>query len=114
MTSGSDFANFCVLANGAYLATAWISGDSYLDTTKLLEHGAHPITIGVYCLMTIGVGYVGFRRSCIDALSASRRQSVSVVSDVDVDRKLAVDEQSDARETSAASELNGKSTPRSP
>ena len=33
-------AYFCVLANGMYLATAWISGDRYLDTPKLLEHGA--------------------------------------------------------------------------
>lgn len=62
-------ANFCLIANGAYVATAWISGDSYLDTSKLLEHGASPIAIGVYCLLTIGFGYVGFRRSCIAALT---------------------------------------------
>lgn len=61
-------ANFCVLANGAYIATAGFSGDRHLDTPKLLEHGASPIPIAVYCLLTIGLGYVGFRRSCIDAL----------------------------------------------
>ena len=58
-------ANFCVIANGAYLATAWLSGERHLDTPKLLEHGAHPISIAVYCVLTIGFGYVGFRRSCI-------------------------------------------------
>jgi hypothetical protein len=63
-------ANFCVLANGAYIATAWFSGDHYLDTPKLLEHGASTIAIAVYCLFTIGFGYVGFRRSCISFLTA--------------------------------------------
>lgn len=66
-------ANFCVLANGAYLATAWISGDRHLDTPRLLEHGAHPIAIGLYCVLTIGFGYVGFRRSCIRVLASSRQ-----------------------------------------
>ena len=62
-------ANFCLIANGAYIATAWFSGDRYLDTPKMLEHGASPITIAVYCLLTIGFGYVGFRQSCISVLS---------------------------------------------
>jgi hypothetical protein len=62
-------ANFCLVANGAYLATAWLSGDRYLDTPKLLEHGASPITIALYCLLTIGIGYVRFRRSCMDVFS---------------------------------------------
>jgi hypothetical protein len=62
-------ANFCVLANGAYIATAWFSDDRYLDTPKTLERGASSIAISIYCLVTIGGGYVGFRRSCISALS---------------------------------------------
>lgn len=62
-------ANFCLLANGAYIATAWFSGDRYLDTPKMLEHGASSITIALYCFLTIGFGYAGFRRSCISALS---------------------------------------------
>jgi hypothetical protein len=62
-------AHFSILANGVYLATAWIAGDSHLDTPKLLEHGANPLTIGAYCVVTIGFGYVGFRRSCIRAWS---------------------------------------------
>lgn len=57
-------AHFCTLANGAYLFTAWFSNDRYLDTPKLLEQGASPVAIGIYCLLTIGFGYFGFRRSC--------------------------------------------------
>ncbi len=61
-------AHFCVLANGAYIATAWVTGDQYLDTPKLLEHGAHPASLAVYCLVTIGAGYVGFRKQCVTVL----------------------------------------------
>lgn len=85
-------ANFCVLANGAYLATAWISGDRYLDTPQLLEHGAHPLTIGLYCALTIGFGYLGFRRSCIRALTSPQEESVEAVSNGRPDRQPNVDE----------------------
>jgi polyferredoxin len=73
-------AYFCMLANGAYLATAWVSGDQYLDTPKLLEHGAYPGTIAIYCLLTIGFGYLGFRRHCIRVLVPT---SVSPVANSD-------------------------------
>jgi hypothetical protein len=56
-------AHFCSLANGLYLAIAWYTGDRFLDTQRLLAHGASPITIGLYCVVTIGLGYLGFRRS---------------------------------------------------
>jgi hypothetical protein len=62
-------AYFCVLANGSYLAAALISGERYLDTPRLLERGAHPATVAAYCVLTIGVGYIGFRRQCIRVLS---------------------------------------------
>ena len=62
-------ANFCILANGVYLAAAWVSGDSYLDTPQLLEHGAQPAAIAVYCLVAIGFGYAGLRRQCVRAIS---------------------------------------------
>lgn len=62
-------AHFCVLANGTYIATAWISGDRYLDTPKLLEHGASPVAILIYCVATIGFGYAGFRQACRQVLS---------------------------------------------
>lgn len=66
-------ATFCMLANGAYLLTAWVSGDRHLDTPKLLEHGANPISIAIYCLLTIGLGYVGFRRQCVLFLAPRSR-----------------------------------------
>ena len=84
-------ANFCVLANGAYIATAWFSGDRYLDTPKMLEHGASPFMIAVYCLLTIGFGYVGFRRSCVSALTA--------ITKLNTGNPQSVDEQSDARKS---------------
>ncbi|MDP1561197.1 MAG: hypothetical protein Q8M16_07355 [Pirellulaceae bacterium] len=56
-------AHFCTLANGLYLATAWYSGDRFLDTQRLFAHGASPLAIGLYCILTIGFGYIGFRRS---------------------------------------------------
>ncbi|MEZ6058125.1 MAG: hypothetical protein R3C01_15610 [Planctomycetaceae bacterium] len=90
-------ANFCVLANGSYIATAWISGDRYLDTPKLLEHGASPIAISLYCLLTIGFGYVGFRRSCIAALGG--------LTPMDSDKTPTADEQSNARKSPVGCEL---------
>ena len=62
-------AYFCMLANGSYLATAWFTGDRYLDTTKLLQHGAYSWSIAIYCLLNIGFGYIGFRRQCVRMLS---------------------------------------------
>ncbi len=65
-------AHFCILANGAYLAAAWYSGDRYLDTPKLLDQDAHPATVVIYCILTIGFGYVGFRHDCIRILSTPK------------------------------------------
>ena len=62
-------ADFCLLANGAYLALAWFAGDRLLDTPRLLEAGASPITVGLYCVLTIGLGYLRFRRDCVLLLS---------------------------------------------
>ncbi len=67
-------AHFCTLANGSYIAAAWVSGDRYLDTIKLLEHGAHPVWIAAYCLVTITCGYIGFRRQCVLILSPGSGQ----------------------------------------
>jgi len=68
-------ASFCVLANGLYLAVGGLSGDNLLDTSQLLQHGAHPLSIGLYCLVTISIGYVGFRRSCIRVFSVNDRKN---------------------------------------
>lgn len=62
-------AYFCLLANGCYLACAWLTGEHYLDTARLLKHGTHPVALALYCLLTIGTGYVGFRRECVRVLS---------------------------------------------
>ncbi|MDP1799657.1 MAG: hypothetical protein Q8K78_19345 [Planctomycetaceae bacterium] len=62
------FADFCLLANGAYLATGWIAGDRYLDTQRLFDAGAWRVSVVVYCAITIGIGYVRFRRDCMDVL----------------------------------------------
>ena len=62
-------ATFCLLANGSYLALAWITGDRHLDTARLLEHGSSPVLIGLYCLLTIDPGYIGFRRHCARLLT---------------------------------------------
>lgn len=61
-------AGFCMLANGSYIALAWMSGDRFLDTAQLLEHGAHPASIAVYCLTTILCGYISLRRSVLNML----------------------------------------------
>jgi hypothetical protein len=62
-------AHFCLLANGAYLAISWVTGEQYLDAPRLLAHGAYPLAVAAYCLVTIGAGYLGFRRQCIRVLS---------------------------------------------
>lgn len=62
-------ADFCLLANGIYLALAWASGDRFLDTPRLLDAGAVPLSIVLYCTLTIGSGYVRFRKDCIVCLS---------------------------------------------
>ena len=65
-------ADFCLVANGGYLALAWISGDRHLDTPRLLDAGADPATIALYCAATIGLGYVRFRSDCVHYLHSSK------------------------------------------
>ena len=62
-------ADFCLLGNGGYLALAWLAGDRFLDTQRLLDSGASPFAIAAYCASTIGIGYIRFRRDCVDVLS---------------------------------------------
>lgn len=70
--------DFCLLANGVYLAAAWGTGDRLLDTAKLIEHGASRWSIGIFCIVTISVGYVRFRRDCIRALADSPPQRLAL------------------------------------
>lgn len=62
-------ADFCLVANGTYLALAWLSGDRFLDTPRMLDAGTHPAWIATYCILTISVGYIRFRADCIAILS---------------------------------------------
>ena len=62
-------ADFCLLANGVYLAAAWVTGDSQLDTARLLAAGAHPATIVIFCTSTIAIGYRRFRADCVQIWS---------------------------------------------
>ena len=57
-------ADFCLLANGAYLAAAWVTGDRLLDAPRLLAAGVHPAWIAAFIGVTCGVGYVRFRADC--------------------------------------------------
>jgi hypothetical protein len=57
-------ADFCVLANGVYLALAWVSGDPTLDTPRILAlpgAAGWPGWVVLYCGVTMGLGYVRFR-----------------------------------------------------
>lgn len=59
---------FCVLANGLYIALGWFTGDRFLDTTQLLDHGSSSVSIAAFCTVTIALGYRGFRKCCLDLL----------------------------------------------
>lgn len=61
-------ADFCLLANGLYLAAGWWAGDRFLDTPRLLEAGASSGSIALFCVLTIGIGYVRFRTDCVEQL----------------------------------------------
>ena len=84
-------AYFCILANGTYLAIAWVVGDRFLDTPQLLGHGAHPATLAVYCFVTIAVGYIGFRRHCIRMLWPTVGDA-ALQTKADASTSIAVDE----------------------
>ena len=68
-------ADFCLIANGTYLALGWATGDPLLDTPKLLAAGTSPALIAAYCAVTIGVGYARFRADCVAVLAPRRPSS---------------------------------------
>lgn len=74
-------ADFCLIANGGYLALAWLAGDRYLDTPRLLAAGSHPASIVLFCAVTIGLGYVWFRSDCIHFLASSSQGQAEVSED---------------------------------
>ncbi|MEQ8208393.1 MAG: hypothetical protein RH917_01070 [Lacipirellulaceae bacterium] len=65
-------ADFCILANGTYLALAALSGDPLLDTPRMIAAGIHPTWIASFCLITISVGYFRFRRDILTVLKGKR------------------------------------------
>ncbi len=67
---------FRILANGVYLAAAWVSGDSYPDTRNSLSTRIRQRLVERIILVTIGFGYVGFRRQWIRATSGFRGATV--------------------------------------
>jgi len=67
-------ADFCILANGVYLVLAWLSGDRFLDTPRLLSAGAPPGLIVIYCGLTIVLGYVWFRSDCVHYLASKPKR----------------------------------------
>jgi hypothetical protein len=89
-------AFFCMLANGVYIAAAWPAGDRFLDTPQMLEHGAHPVTVAVYCVLTIVAGYVGFRRSCMRVFAQPKLRTPN--DDGSGNRQFTVAEPRDERE----------------
>lgn len=64
-------ADFCLIANGSYLAAAWFSGDRLLDTQRLIDAGAPAWSIATYIVATCLIGYLRFRNSCMRYLSSS-------------------------------------------
>jgi hypothetical protein len=58
-------ANFCVLANGLYLALAWYSGDRWLDAPRLIAEGESLLSIAIFAALAISSGYYGMRESVI-------------------------------------------------
>lgn len=67
-------AHFCLLANGVYILAGWIDGGEFLDTPKLLKHGASTLSIAFYCAVTIVFGYIGLRKSFILAWTGTRSE----------------------------------------
>jgi hypothetical protein len=82
-------ADFCILANGAYLAASWLSSDKYLDTTQLLHNGAHPITIMFFCAATIPIGYVRFRRDCLSIFDIQSGKPPSIQANANKEGEVA-------------------------
>jgi hypothetical protein len=62
-------ASFCLLANGCYLLIAWITGDRWLDTSRLFAAGASSFSVIAYCVLTVIPGYVLFRTACVRLLA---------------------------------------------
>lgn len=66
-------ADFCLLANGVYLALAGLSGERLLDTPRMIVAGVHPLWIVSFCFVTIGMGYLRFRKDVASIVGIRNR-----------------------------------------
>lgn len=64
-------ADFCLLANGSYLALGGVWGERWHDTQRLLAAGASPWLIGVTAGIATVIGYLRFRRDWMALWSTS-------------------------------------------
>jgi hypothetical protein len=60
---------FCVVANGTYLLLGYYSGDGELDSTKLIRAGARPVELIAAVAITVPLGYLKIRASCVDVIT---------------------------------------------
>jgi hypothetical protein len=60
---------FCLLANASYLLLGYFTGDAQLDTAKMIAAGGRPMEILGAAILALPIGYIQFRRSCIDLVS---------------------------------------------
>ena len=61
---------FCVVANATYLLLGYYSGDGELDSAKMIRAGARPVELLGAVTVTLPIGYLGFRKACIDLIKA--------------------------------------------
>lgn len=61
--------NFCLLANGCYIAVGFTTDDRWVDTPRMLEAGVPQIHLIAYCFATIPLGYLRFRSSMVGLLT---------------------------------------------
>jgi hypothetical protein len=59
---------FCLLANASYLLLGYLSGDDQLDSARMIAAGSRPIEIVGAAAVALPIGYMQFRRSCIDLI----------------------------------------------
>lgn len=69
--AGWFVADFCWLANGVYLGLAAWAGDRHLDTPRMIAAGTPAWCVAMFCLISVSVGYLRFRRDCIALLTGN-------------------------------------------
>lgn len=65
-------ASFSVLANGLYLGLGLTTDDKWLDSVKMLEHGARPWHILFFSAACLGTAYRPFRSELMQMLRSAK------------------------------------------